>query len=80
LPWTRKFSEHIALDDGRILATLRDAAEFALGLPKPRLQEPYWQCAAEALMKAAEPDSNVNELRDVERLLKAALKAEGVLS
>ena len=78
MSWSRKLSEPIALDDGRAFATLRDAADFMLRLPEPHLSNMHWQIAAEAMMKADNPRSSVEELQAAERILKAALRAEGV--
>jgi hypothetical protein len=79
MAWSRKFLEPIVLDDGRIFATLRDAAVFMLRLPNLLQASPRWIFAAEAMMKAAKPASNKTELLTAERRLRSALRAEGVL-
>ena len=34
--WSREFDEPIALPDGRELVTLREAADYIMGLPRAR--------------------------------------------
>ena len=75
MSWSRKLSEPIALDDGRRFAT---RPTFMLRLPETHLSNMHWQIAAEAMMKADNPRSSVEELQAAERILKAALRAEGV--
>jgi hypothetical protein len=54
MPWSRKLKPPIALNDGRTLTTLKEAAELILSLP-PFLQErSVWVYAAELLKDAAE--------------------------
>ena len=48
--WKRKFEDPIPLADGRVLVTLRDAADYITSLPKKESDLPDWQVAIEALM------------------------------
>ncbi len=50
LSWSREFDDPISLHDGRSLTTLRDAADYIMGLPKKEAAAPEWQAAIEALM------------------------------
>lgn len=43
----RAFEDPIALPDGRVLVTLRDAATFITEVPKKEAAEPEWQTAIE---------------------------------
>jgi hypothetical protein len=79
MPWSRKFPVPVTLDSGRSLTTLREAANFVLGLPERHQRNDHWQSAAEALMKAATDGSNNFQLEAAEERLIAALRAEGVL-
>jgi hypothetical protein len=47
--WDRAFDDPVPG-----CATLRDAAEFVLRLPKAEQARPHWQTAAEAVIMAAE--------------------------
>jgi len=49
----RRFDDPIPLSDGRVLHTLRDAADYISGLPKEQSDMADWQIAAEALMVAS---------------------------
>ncbi len=49
---SKRFDDQIALPDGRVLVTLRDAASFITELPKKEADLPEWQPAIEALMLA----------------------------
>lgn len=53
MPWSAKFWKPISLRDGRV-ATLADARDFMLALPKVRQGAAHWQYAAELLLVAAE--------------------------
>ncbi len=75
MSWSRNLSAPITLDNGRIFTTLRDAANFVLALPDLHRNNPHWQFAMEAMMKAAENDA---DLEAAERQLDLALRAEGV--
>ena len=54
--WFKRFSDPIALPDGRELLTLRDAAEYITALPKAEHAEADWQVAMETLLLVAERD------------------------
>jgi hypothetical protein len=54
MSWSRAFHIPIALPDGRVLRTLRDAGEYIQELPKAIHQRPEWQVAAEMLLEAVE--------------------------
>lgn len=48
--WERKFEDPIPLPDGRLLVTLRDAADYITALPEEDSKLAQWQVASEALM------------------------------
>lgn len=49
MSWSRKFDDPVPG-----CATLRDAADLILKLPKAEQNKPHWQAAAEAVLMAAE--------------------------
>jgi hypothetical protein len=48
--WSCEFDDPIPIPGGRVLVTLRDAADFITGLPKKESGLPEWQTAIEVLM------------------------------
>jgi len=54
LPWSTPFEDPIPLPGGRLLLTLRDAADYIMKLPKAEDSAPEWQAAMEALILVAE--------------------------
>jgi hypothetical protein len=52
--WSRRFDDPIPLPDGRALATLRDAGEYIVSLPRSEQVKPHWRTAVETLLMAAE--------------------------
>ena len=56
MPWVRKFSEPIALKDGRLLESLADARGVMLSLPVSYQRTPHWQQSSDLLLKAASRD------------------------
>jgi hypothetical protein len=52
--WRRRFDDPISLPDGRQLATLQDAANYIMKLPKAEQNLPEWQTAIACLIGAAE--------------------------
>ena len=48
--WQCKFEDPIPLPGGRILITLRDAADYITSLPKKETDLPDWQVAMQALL------------------------------
>lgn len=54
MTWSAAFDAPIVLDDGRQLATLREAGEFIGALPARMQARAEWQAAAEALLLVAE--------------------------
>jgi hypothetical protein len=53
MPWTQRLAEPIALDNGEVLYTLRDARKFILALPEYDLRHAKWQTLAGSLLSAA---------------------------
>jgi hypothetical protein len=53
MPWSRKLTAPITLNDGQTFATLRDAVAYMFELPEPHLDKPHWQFAVEAFVEAA---------------------------
>ncbi|SEE86298.1 hypothetical protein SAMN05444161_7510 [Rhizobiales bacterium GAS191] len=78
MPRPRKLIEPITLKDGRVLKSVADARAFMLALPERRQMAPYWQYAAELLLKAATRSSKEATL-DAWAQLRRALNAEGML-
>jgi hypothetical protein len=56
LPWSIPFDEPIPLPRGRSLATLKDAADYVMKLPKAEHSAPGWQAVMETLILVAEND------------------------
>ena len=54
MPWSAPFDEPIRLRGGRQLATLQNAADYIMKLPKTVQQQECWQIAVENLINAAE--------------------------
>jgi hypothetical protein len=54
MPWSTRFEDPIALDRGRELVTLEDAARYIQKLPKADQQLEEWQTATAVLIGAAE--------------------------
>jgi hypothetical protein len=54
MTWQREFDEPIELPKGKPLATLRDAANYIIKLPKAEHDAPEWQAAMAALILVAE--------------------------
>jgi hypothetical protein len=52
--WAREFDDPIAVQNGRKLVTLRDAATYITKLPKAEHAAPEWQAAMEALLLVAD--------------------------
>jgi hypothetical protein len=54
MPWTSAFEYPIALQDGRKLLTLEDAANYITKLPEAEHTAPEWQAAMECLILVSE--------------------------
>ena len=54
MPWSTPFDEPIALQGGRKLMTLQQAADYIMKLPEDVQQQQRWQVAVENLINAAE--------------------------
>jgi hypothetical protein len=54
MPWSRAFEDPVPLPDGRLLRTLRQAADHIQGLPADEQQLAHWHVAIEVLIAAAE--------------------------
>jgi hypothetical protein len=78
MPWLRKPSAPITLDDGRVFTTLCEAGRYMLVLAEPHQRNGQRQYFAEA-MKRARRDQTMPSLAIAEERLRAALQAEGVL-
>ena len=48
--WSCEFDDPIPIPGGRVLVTLRDAADYITSLPKKESDPPEWQTAIEVLM------------------------------
>jgi len=47
------FDEPIELDNGKMMRTLRDAAEHIVSLPPRETKQQHWQTAIDCLLSAA---------------------------
>jgi hypothetical protein len=54
MPWSTPFDEPIALQGGRKLKTLQQAADYIMKLPENVQRQAHWQTAVENLIHAAE--------------------------
>jgi hypothetical protein len=54
MPWSTPFDEPIALQGGRKLVTLQEAADYVMKLPENVQRHAHWQTAVENLINAAE--------------------------
>ena len=54
MPWSTPFDEPIALQGGRKLRTLQQAADYIMKLPEHEQKLERWQIAVENLINAAE--------------------------
>jgi hypothetical protein len=55
----RRFDDPIALPDGRVLRTLRDAGNYVAAFPKTKHARPEWRLAAAMLMQTEEDGAPV---------------------
>jgi hypothetical protein len=78
MTWSRKLPKPLYLNDGRAIVTLAQARDVMLTLPYERQTNPYWQEAAEVLMKAAYR-SRQDPIHDAGQHLSRALRADGLL-
>lgn len=53
MPWTQRLAQPIALDNGEVLYSLRDARKFILALPEQDLRYEKWQTVVGSLLSAA---------------------------
>ena len=54
MPWSTPFDEPIALQGGRKLKTLQQAADYIMKLPEKLQRQARWQTSVENLINAAE--------------------------
>jgi hypothetical protein len=54
MSWSSHFHDPIPVPKGKPLVTLKDAADYIMGLPKKVHDAPHWQIAMEQLIDAAE--------------------------
>jgi len=76
MTWTRKLPLPIALNDGRVLATLDDARTLVRALPIARQRGEEWHYAMGLIEQAA---VHKGPIRITVAQLKIALKAEGLI-
>jgi hypothetical protein len=79
MPWSRKLSAPITLDDGRVFERLHDAADYVLALPERRRADEGWQHAIRLMIKASEKKATAEDLAYVEHQLKIMLTADRVM-
>jgi hypothetical protein len=78
MPWSSPLTSPIILRDGRVLVTLRDAANLFTGLSESILAQDWSSHAIELLMKAAEEGSPL-AIENATRQVQRALFREGLL-
>ena len=54
MEWTQRLAEPIALNNGEVLRTLRDARKYILALPEQVQHHAKWQRLASLLLSAAD--------------------------
>jgi hypothetical protein len=63
MSWDLSLEDPVTLPDGRVIWTLREAAEFIQALPAAEVGHERWQAAIEALIMAAEKRGPVMHAR-----------------
>jgi hypothetical protein len=76
LSYARRLSKIIEIEGRYHIATLGDAREFLISLPKSRRGISEWEYAAELLMKAARQRATPSDVNAFERQFLAALNIE----
>ena len=77
MPWTRRLTPPIALQNGRRLCTLGDVRAMIRALPNTHQQDEEWRYATELLMAAAEGQRGAF-FRAIEQI-SHVLKADGLI-
>jgi hypothetical protein len=78
MSWSHRLKPPLKLNDGRVLETLKDAANVLLGLPESQQRWPTWLHAAKLLKGAAEGQQAAIDQIDVQ--LYIALKQSRMLA
>ena len=78
MPWSDPLSSPIPLEDGRVLITLRDAANLFGSFSKSMLAHGWTSYAVELLIEAAE-DGSGGAIEKATRQVQRALFREGML-
>jgi len=78
MTWSRKLPKPLYLNDGRTLATLAQARDAVLALPRLHQIDPQWRHAVELLLDASNRDRQ-DPILDVGMQLSRALEAEGLI-
>lgn len=79
MPWSAKFATPIALNDGRQLMTLDDAAELVMGLPDAHMHKTYWVKAIDVLIDASNDEASASAVAEAQAKLLVAFKSEGLI-
>ena len=79
MSWSCKLSKPITLDDGRVLITLRDAADLTLALNDRQKADIAWQYAIRLMMRASEAEATEDDLTEARRQLYTVLWADGLI-
>jgi len=78
MTWSRKLPKPLYLNDGRTLATLAQARDAVLALPRLHQTDLHWRDAAELLIEASYRGRQ-DPILDVRTQLSRALEAEGLI-
>jgi hypothetical protein len=77
--WSSPLTKSIALKDGRVLCSLKDACDLLPGLIESRQgDDPWTRYAAELLLKAAETD-DAKAIEEATVQMRRALVREGLI-
>lgn len=79
MSWSTKFQNPIALNDGRQLMTLDDAAELVMGMPDARMHKTCWVRAIDILIDASDDEASSKVIAEAEARLVTAFKLEGLI-
>jgi hypothetical protein len=78
MTWSRKLPKPLYLNDGRTLATLAQARDAVLALPRLHQIDLQWRHAVELLLEASNRDRQ-DPILDVGMQLSRALETEGLI-
>ena len=78
--WTGRFDEPIGIDTGRVLHTLRDAADHITALPRQVAELEHWQDAIACLIAAAQGKATIMMAKTLASTTATLYKKAAILS